>query len=86
MGNNVVFHADYDTLQNENIIHSELVYTININELFNNMIGDMIETTKTTYIDIEHLLFKHIGPDRSHEMEYLHLMGATAPTAQLIYD
>ena len=47
---------------------------------------DALETTKTTYIDMEHLLFKHIGPDQSLELEHTHCMGTIAPTGTMIYD
>ena len=57
-----------------------------IMECFENMIKDVMETSTKQYIDVEHLLYKHIGPERSVELEYLHLHCATAPQAALIYD
>lgn len=38
------------------------------------------------YMDVEHLLFKHIGPDHSKELEYTHCMGTMAPNGTMIYD
>lgn len=38
------------------------------------------------YIDVEHLLYKHIGPTNSVEMQMLHCMGTMAPNGTMIYD
>jgi hypothetical protein len=38
------------------------------------------------YIDIEHLLFKHLGTDQSMELDYVHFMGTIAPNGTMIYD
>lgn len=38
------------------------------------------------YIDLEHLLYKHIGPDRTVELKNTHLYGAIGPNSLMIYD
>ena len=38
------------------------------------------------YIDIEHLLYKHIGPDNAIEFDYVHFMGTIGPNGTMIYD
>lgn len=38
------------------------------------------------YVDIEHLLYKHIGPERSVELKHTHCMGTIAPNGMMIYD
>jgi hypothetical protein len=50
------------------------------------MIDSCMEITQNHYIDIEHLLFKHIGPDNSVEIDHTHLFGSIAPTGSVIYD
>ena len=50
------------------------------------MIVDCLEISNTHYIDIEHLLFKHIGTERTVELEHTHLFGSIAPTGTVIYD
>lgn len=50
------------------------------------MIEDCLELTTKYYIDIEHLLFKHIGPERSIEIPHTHLYGTIAPTGVMVYD
>lgn len=50
------------------------------------IITDYYKIAETHYIDIEHLLFKHMGPDVSHEIPHTHLMGTIAPNGTLIYD
>jgi hypothetical protein len=50
------------------------------------MIESCMEITQNHYIDIEHLLFKHIGPDNSVEIDHTHLFGSIAPTGSVIYD
>lgn len=53
---------------------------------FSNMFDDAMEISQDRYIDIEHLLYKHIGPDRAMELEHTHLMGTIAPNGLMIYD
>lgn len=55
-------------------------------ERYGNIVADCMEISQTHYIDIEHLLFKHMGPEISAELDYLHLMGSIAPNGTLIYD
>lgn len=55
-------------------------------EKVNTMTEDCLEISTTHYIDIEHLLFKHIGPDNALELEHTHLFGTIAPTGTCIYD
>ena len=50
------------------------------------MIEDCLEISMSHYIDIEHLLYKHIGPDNAVELDHTHLMGSIAPTGTVIYD
>lgn len=50
------------------------------------IINDYYKITETHYVDIEHLLYKHMGPAVSHEITYTHLMGTIAPNGTLIYD
>ena len=50
------------------------------------MIEDCLNISQTHYIDIEHLLFKHIGPDNTMELEHTHLFGSIAPTGTVVYD
>lgn len=38
------------------------------------------------YIDLEHLLYKHIGPDKTVELKNTHLYGAIGPNSLMIYD
>jgi len=57
-----------------------------LREIWDVMGQDALEITKTNYIDMEHLLFKHIGPDQSLELEHTHCMGTIAPTGTMIYD
>jgi hypothetical protein len=53
---------------------------------YETIINDYYKIAETHYVDIEHLLFKHIGPIVSHEIEHTHLMGTIAPNGTLIYD
>lgn len=55
-------------------------------DIYADIIKDCLEISKTHYVDIEHLLFKHIGTEHSAELDYLHLMGSIAPNGTLIYD
>jgi hypothetical protein len=55
-------------------------------ERFQDMMADMEEISQTHYIDIEHLLYKHIGPDNAVEVEHTHLFGPLGPNAMIIYD
>ena len=55
-------------------------------EKFEHMMADMEEISQTHYIDIEHLLYKHIGPDNAVEVEHTHLFGPLGPNAMIIYD
>lgn len=47
---------------------------------------DMIEISADHYIDMEHLLYKHIGPDNAIELDTTHLFGTIGPNVTLIYD
>lgn len=38
------------------------------------------------YVDIEHLLFKHIGTANTVELKHTHCMGTIAPNGMMIYD
>ena len=53
---------------------------------FNLMLEDMMKISVEHYIDVEHLLYKHIGPDNAVELETTHLFGAIGPNVTLIYD
>lgn len=55
-------------------------------EKFRDMMADMQEISQTHYIDIEHLLYKHIGPDNAVEVEHTHLFGPLGPNAMVVYD
>jgi hypothetical protein len=47
---------------------------------------DMMEISSTNYIDMEHLLYKHIGPSQSIELDNTHLFGTLGPNVSLVYD
>jgi hypothetical protein len=49
-------------------------------------VEDMMEISAEHYIDVEHLLYKHIGPDNAVELETTHLFGTIGPNVSLIYD
>jgi hypothetical protein len=53
---------------------------------FDRMIADYFAITATDYIDMEHLLFKHIGPGKALELEHTHVYGTIAPNGIMIYD
>lgn len=53
---------------------------------YEKIIEDYYKIAETHYVDIEHLLFKHMGPSVSHEITHTHLMGTIAPNGTLIYD
>jgi hypothetical protein len=55
-------------------------------EKFIEMIDDMIEISNDRYVDIEHLLYKHIGPKQSVEIDNTHLFGTLGPNVTIIYD
>lgn len=55
-------------------------------EKFEAMFHDCMEITQKHYIDIEHLLYKHIGPDNSVELQNIHLYGNIGPNGALVYD
>lgn len=55
-------------------------------EKFNSMIEDCLETSNKHYIDMEHLLFKHLHAADTAELDYLHLMGTIAPNGIVTYD
>jgi hypothetical protein len=80
-----------DTIKTEYLYQSRL-WSFPANQIdeilnsFESMVKDVMELSTTYYIDVEHLLYKHIGPDRSIELDHLHIFGATAPQASLIYD
>lgn len=66
------------------IPRSLLEHTI---DKYNDMMQDLQELTDNNhYIDVEHLLFKHLGPEQSMELQYLHFMGTIAPNGTMIYD
>ena len=39
-----------------------------------------------SYIDIEHLMYKHIGTEKTVELKHTHCMGTIAPNGMMIYD
>jgi hypothetical protein len=47
---------------------------------------DMIEISADHYIDMEHLLYKHIGPKQAIELDNTHLFGTLGPNVSLVYD
>lgn len=47
---------------------------------------DMMEISSTNYIDMEHLLYKHIGPSQAIELDNTHLFGTLGPNVSLVYD
>lgn len=47
---------------------------------------DMMEISSTHYIDMEHLLYKHIGPSQAIELDTTHLFGTLGPNVSLVYD
>jgi hypothetical protein len=47
---------------------------------------DMIELSTDHYIDMEHLLYKHIGPTQAKELDNTHLFGTLGPNVSLVYD
>ena len=47
---------------------------------------DMIEISTDHYIDMEHLLYKHIGTSQAVEIDNTHLFGTIGPNVTLIYD
>lgn len=47
---------------------------------------DMIEISTEHYIDLEHLLYKHIGPAQAIELDTTHLFGTLGPNVSLVYD
>ena len=55
-------------------------------ERFETMFEDCMEITQSHYVDIEHLLYKHIGPEVSIEIDHTHLYGNIGPNGALVYD
>jgi hypothetical protein len=55
-------------------------------ERYEAILADCFDLAESHYVDIEHLLFKHMGPDVSLELANTHLMGTIAPNGTLIYD
>lgn len=53
---------------------------------YEKILADVLEISEKHYVDVEHLLYKHMGPDVSTEFDLLHLMGSIAPNGTLIYD
>ena len=49
-------------------------------------LDDMIELSADHYIDMEHLLYKHIGPTQAIELDTTHLFGTLGPNVSLVYD
>lgn len=47
---------------------------------------DMVEISTDYYIDMEHLLYKHIGPTQAIELDTTHLFGTLGPNVSLVYD
>ena len=50
------------------------------------MTEDCLTISNTHYVDIEHLLYKHIGTENTLELDHTHLYGTVAPTGTCIYD
>lgn len=38
------------------------------------------------YLDVEHLLYKHLGTANAEQLDYTHCMGTIAPNGTMIYD
>ena len=57
-----------------------------LTEKLEHMYQDCMEISMQHYVDIEHLLFKHLYSVNNLELEYTHLFGSIAPTGTLIYD
>jgi len=56
-------------------------------DIYNTMIEDAHAIAdEGKYIDLEHLLYKHIGPDKTVELKNTHLYGAIGPNSLMIYD
>lgn len=53
---------------------------------FNDMLADMVDISAEHYMDVEHLLYKHIGPDNALELDTTHLFGTIGPNVTLVYD
>jgi hypothetical protein len=50
------------------------------------MMQDGIDIAERGYIDVEHLLYKHIDRNKVVEFDHVHFMGAIAPNGMVIYD
>lgn len=57
-----------------------------IKSRFESMIEDCLQISDKHYIDIEHLLYKHMELDKVVEFDHTHLYGTIAPNGTLIYD
>lgn len=72
--------------------YSSRLWSFDVNQLddvierFDNMIEDCLSITQTHYVDMEHLLFKHMSETEPVELEHTHLYGSIAPTGTVIYD
>jgi hypothetical protein len=54
---------------------------------YNDMMEDLQNLADVNrYIDVEHLLYKHLGPEQTLELQYVHFMGTIAPNGTMIYD
>lgn len=54
---------------------------------YNDMMEDLQhQADSNRYIDVEHLLYKHLGPEQTLELDYVHFMGTIAPNGTMIYD
>lgn len=53
---------------------------------FGEMLDDMIEISADHYVDVEHLLYKHIGTKNTVEIDTTHLFGTLGPNVTVIYD
>jgi hypothetical protein len=63
---------------------AQLEHTI---DKYNDMMQDLQEHADLNrYIDVEHLLYKHLGTNQTMELEYVHFMGTIAPNGTMIYD
>jgi hypothetical protein len=73
--------------------YSSRFWSFHINQLdqviekYQDMIVDIHTVAEANkYLDVEHLLYKHLGPTNSKELDYTHCMGTIAPNGTMIYD
>ena len=55
-------------------------------QAFEKMLQDGIDIAEKGYIDVEHLLYKHLDKEKVVEFDHVHFMGAIAPNGMVIYD